>query len=52
MPKKLEVTPKNVLVKLRIRQSSQVDLFVVDIDSFDYEVVSTILKGGIAPEYL
>jgi len=49
MPKKLEVNPDDVLIKLRISQNSQIDLFVVDIDSFDYEVVSTILKRGIAP---
>jgi len=49
MPKKLEVNPDDVLYKLRISQNSQIDLFVVDIDSFDYEVVSTILKHGIAP---
>jgi hypothetical protein len=49
MPKKIVVTPNDVLLKLQISQISQIDLFVVDIDSYDYEVVSTILKQGIAP---
>lgn len=50
MPKKRIVTPDNVLSTLRISSRDPVDLLVVDIDSFDFEVVSRLLDEGIMPK--
>ena len=49
LPKRREINPENVVNTLRIQPNSIVDLFVVDIDSFDYDVVSEILRNGISP---
>ena len=49
LPKRKEINPSNVVKSLSIDENSSIDLFVVDIDSFDYDVVSEILKSGIIP---
>ena len=49
MPKKRIVTPENVLSTLGINSSTLIDLFVVDIDSFDFEVVKSLLHSEIRP---
>jgi hypothetical protein len=50
MPKKFFVTPENLLRTIPTDFiSSEIDLFVVDIDSFDFEIVSLILEAGIRP---
>jgi hypothetical protein len=49
LPKRKEINPSNVVKSLSINEGSLIDLIVVDIDSFDYDVVSEILKSGIIP---
>lgn len=49
LPKRKEINPSNVVKSLSIDEDSSIDLFVVDIDSFDYDVVSEILRSEIIP---
>jgi len=49
MPFQAWITPNSSIKLLSDCISSSVDLIVVDIDSFDYEVVREILEGGIRP---
>ncbi len=50
LPKKIFVTPDNLLKVIpKDFMNSEIDLFVVDIDSFDFEIVSLILGSGIRP---
>jgi hypothetical protein len=50
LPKKKLITPENVLSHLEKKRKTSIDLIVVDIDSFDLEVVEKMLIGQIAPK--
>jgi hypothetical protein len=49
MPFQAWISVHNTMKFLPDRIPSSVDLLVVDIDSFDFEVVKNILEGGIRP---
>ena len=51
MPSKGFATPHNIAKKVRTftNQPSNIDLFVIDIDSFDYEIMRSVLEDNIRP---
>lgn len=52
-PKKLFVCTKNISEIIRkFSKSNEIDLFVIDIDSFDFEIVHELLASRIRPRVL
>ena len=51
MPSKGIATPHNIAKKIRAftNQPLEIDLFVIDIDSFDYEIMQSVLENNIHP---
>jgi len=52
LPKKREITPNNVLKLLRECLHREVDLMVIDIDSYDFQVAEAVLENSIFPKVL
>jgi len=52
-PKKLFASTKNISrIVEKFSKTKEIDLFVVDIDSFDFEIVIELLSAGIQPRVL